>query len=190
VSAPDYAAPLVGWRGWFVLLVEEELRLCSPVYPTVWLPRRATSAVCRAREGPAGLPAPGEHPAPEESCRCGIYASDSPVTAASFISGPSLSGRGPGRSGSEPRVQGPVFGRVSLWGRIVECDRGWRAARAYPALLCVPTLPGGAHPLGLQADRPSLPPEAVARALGAYGVPVELIACETLRQAAEALEDR
>lgn len=182
MAAPDYVAPIVGWRGWLVVSVEEGLRLCSPLYPTIWPPRRATLATCRAREGWAPA-APAEHPAPEESCRCGIYASESPATAASFISGPSLSGR-------EPRDQQPVLGRVSLWGRVVECERGWRAARAYPALLYVPALLGGAHTAGPPPERPLLPAEVITRALDAYGVPVELIACETLRQAAEMLADR
>jgi len=188
VVAPDYAGPLVGWRGWLVVSLEEAFRLCSPVYPTVWLPRRATVADCLAEQGLAGLPAPAEHPAPEERCRCGIYASDSPVAAASFIRSPRLSRRSPGLSWRQPRVQAPVFGRVSLWGRIVECDRGWRGERAYPALLYVPVLAGDAHRFVPQPDTPSLPPEAVAAALAAYGVPVELLSCETLEQAASELE--
>ena len=31
----------------------------------------------------------------------------------------------------------PVMGRVSLWGRVVEHSRGWRAQYAYPYSLCV-----------------------------------------------------
>jgi hypothetical protein len=183
VVAPDYAAPLVGWRGWLALSVEDELRLCSPIYSTVWLPREATSAVCQLRERPLGLPVLRNHAAPDEGCRCGLYASASPQTAASFISAPFLSGR-------DPDLRQRVFGRVSLWGRVVVYERGWRAELAYPALLYVPILTGGIdrhHPTG---EAPSLPAEKVTEALLAYGVPVEVVAGETLREVAVQLEGR
>jgi hypothetical protein len=181
VGAPDYAAPFVGWRGWLLRWVVGELRLCSPMYETVWEPARETSAVCRAQERWASDSSPAEHAAPAESCRCGIYACTSPVTAASFVSGPTFSGRGPSAERS-------VFGRVSLWGTLVECERGWRAAYAYPALLYVPDLPPRAFERP-DPDRPSVSAAAAADALGAYRVPVELIAGETVREIAEALEE-
>jgi hypothetical protein len=54
-----------------------------------------------------------------------------------------------------------VIGTVSLWGDVLECERGWRAALAYPSRLFVP--------LGF--------PGAAERAVGLedYGVPVELL---------------
>jgi hypothetical protein len=64
---------------------------------------------------------------------------------------------------SQPRR---VIGRVALWGSIVEGDSGWRASCAYPAHLYVP--PG-------RLDRPSVDAGAIARALGSYGVPVEVL---------------
>jgi hypothetical protein len=54
-----------------------------------------------------------------------------------------------------------VIGTVSLWGDVVECERGWRAAFAYPSRLFVPLgFPGAAE-------------QAVG--LADYGVPVELV---------------
>jgi hypothetical protein len=53
-----------------------------------------------------------------------------------------------------------VFGRVLLAGAIVEGARGFRASAAYPLEVVVPTVVENA--------------EAVAEALAAYGVPVEL----------------
>ncbi len=54
-----------------------------------------------------------------------------------------------------------VFGRVSLWGRVVEHDLGWRASHAFPERLFV--IPG-------RVDARTV--EAAIRGLGRYGVPV------------------
>ena len=65
-----------------------------------------------------------------------------------------------------------VIGTVSLWGDVLECERGWRAAFAYPGRLFVPLgFPGAAeHAVGLED----------------YGVPVELLDTQSL---ADALDD-
>jgi hypothetical protein len=73
-GAPDYAAPTVGWRGWLVAEVEGALRLCSPRFWTVWLPRAELVALCRLGERsywPLRQLVPA-HAAPDEGCRCGI----------------------------------------------------------------------------------------------------------------------
>jgi len=67
---------------------------------------------------------------------------------------------------------------VLLWGTVVECKLGWRASHAYPERIYVRS--------GAQ-DSPLLEGEKLAWALTAYGVPVELVACETLSDLAEAL---
>jgi hypothetical protein len=182
VVAPDYAAPLVGWRGWLAVLVEDELRLRSPIYSTVWLPGEATSALCQLRERPLGLRVPRGHAAPDEGCRCGLYASGSPQTVASFVSAPTFSDQ-------DLDLRQRVFGRVSLWGRVVVCERGWRAELAYPASLYVPILTGGTGRHRPKGEVP-LPAEMVAQALLVYGVPIELVAGETLREVAVQLERR
>jgi hypothetical protein len=76
-----------------------------------------------------------------------------------------------------------VLGRVSLWGKVVECKRGWRGERAYPASIYVPRL--SAEGRLLLARSPG--PEAVALALGSYGVPVESVACESVAELARVL---
>ena len=54
-----------------------------------------------------------------------------------------------------------MIGTVSLWGDVVECERGWRAAFAYPSRIFVPLgVPGAAEQ---------------AEGLTDYGVPVELV---------------
>jgi hypothetical protein len=86
-------------------------------------------------------------------------------------------------------VEQPVFGQVSLWGRVVECEQGWRGQHGYPAALYVPALTVR-RDRDPEQERPPLPAEAIADALTAYGVPVELIASETLRHAAQQLEQQ
>jgi hypothetical protein len=113
-------------------------------------------------------------------CRCGIYASQSAQFAVSYAAAPNLARH-------VYPVEQPVFGQVSLWGRVVECEQGWRGQHAYPAAVYVPTLAAlrDRHP---RQESPSHPAEAIADALAVYGIPIELIASETLRQAAEQLD--
>ncbi len=69
-----------------------------------------------------------------------------------------------------------VIGTVSLWGRVVECTRGWRASHAYPKAIYVPATHG---PYWLRAERA----EEVALALTDYGIPVELLDADSRRPA-------
>jgi hypothetical protein len=174
MTAPDYAGPIVGWRGWFVVESEGALRLCSIVHHTLWPPRQELVASCRAREHRSKSDLAAKHSAPEAVCRCGIYACESAAVATPFLSG----SRTPAR-----QTLGFVLGRVSLWGKVVECRRGWRGERAYPASIYVP-LPSAEGRL-LFARSPGA--ETVALALRSYGVPVESVACESVTELAHAL---
>ena len=134
-----------------------------------------------------GLPVPcwqHDAPAPAEGCLCGIYAAPTAAQAAASVTEP-------------PRPREPivhhVIGRVSLWGTVVECERGWRAERAYPASLAVPAPPPPRRHILLPARRRpsrSRPAAEIASALCEYGVPIELVACETLGDLAAMLEAR
>jgi hypothetical protein len=62
----------------------------------------------------------GRHAAPDIRCHCGIYA------------GMSLDAFERPRPAWPPA---PVVGTVALWGTVIEHERGWRAAVAYPARL-------------------------------------------------------
>lgn len=87
--------------------------------------------------------------------------------------------------GSLRAAIGAVIGQVSLWGSVVECERGWRASHAYPACLYVPLGQHGRLSVlsGRAADA-----ERLALSLRAYRVPVELVACASVRELARALE--
>jgi hypothetical protein len=125
------------------------------------------------------------HAAPDEGCRCGIYAAATAAQAAASVTDP-----------ARPRddIVHHVIGRVSLWGTVVECEHGWRAERVYLASLVVPApMPQAPkrHILRRRRQRSrSRPAAEIARALREYGVPVELVACETLGELAAALEAR
>jgi hypothetical protein len=65
-----------------------------------------------------------------------------------------------------PRVHYHVFGRVFLWGDVVEADRGWRASEAYPAELWLPEM-------DYHIDR-SVGLTKAAAGLYDYGVPLHV----------------
>jgi len=156
-AAPDYMEPIVGWRTWLVLLEGGDFRLRSVVYDALWPPGRELVASClrhrlpwRRRSG---------HVPPARRCRCGIYAAKEPEDAASYLEG---------RSWADALSDQRVIGTVSLWGRVVECERGWRASHAYPKMIYVPPARSRSW---LRAERP----QEVALALTDYGVPVDLL---------------
>jgi hypothetical protein len=148
-EAPDYAEPLEGWRVWRVVERNGRFRLGSVIKPTVWPAGRPLAAECLHSRGwwPWRRQS---HDAPEEKCACGIYA----TTLA--------------RIGDYARDLLPhdavarVVGRVSLWGTVVECERGYRASRGYPLELWVPQDDGRG---GLRQDE-------LVELLADYGVPV------------------
>ena len=174
MAAPDYAEPIVGWRGWFLVEAEDALRLCSIVYHTLWQPRQELVASCCSGRHRLTPELPAKHSAPAADCRCGIYACESAATATPFLN----RSRTPAR-----QTLGLVLGRVSLWGKVVECQRGWRGERAYPASIYVPRLSAEGRLLLARNSGP----ETVALALRSYGVPVESVACESVTELARVL---
>jgi hypothetical protein len=154
-AAPDYVEPIDAWRAWSVVDVPGGPLLRSIFFPDVWEPRRALLAACHHRRLVPFRRA-ASHDAPAVRCDCGIYGAD-PETAAEYLNVPV--------SGEIARV----FGLVSLWGSVLECARGWRATRAYPAVVCVPT--------SGRRSRCRWSPSELARLLGRYGVRVEVLDC-------------
>lgn len=109
--------PIAGWRAWNLSEGATGPRLL-PAGAGVdsWQPREAAEARC----GAPGilLVGIGRHTAPDIRCRCGIYASRSLDVS------------------ERPRPAwppAPVVGTVSLWGTVVEHERGWRGRFAYPS---------------------------------------------------------
>ena len=121
--APTSLEPILGWRIWHVDPRPGGPRLRSWAHSVPWPAGRRMEAVCRS---PLSLVLPSRsHPAPRKGHRCGIYAVREREPAETMLheigeAGP-LAGRLPA-----------ALGRVSLWGRVIENDGGWRAQFAYP----------------------------------------------------------
>ncbi len=120
-AVPDYIQPVVGWRTW---VWDERHGLVSPLGWTRWMPGETQRASCspttwmRAQRI-LGRPHVPAHNPPGSTCECGIYACSTPPSSTDLF------------------LKGHVFvvGLVSLWGRIVEHEHGWRGEFAYPRVL-------------------------------------------------------
>lgn len=152
-TAPDYSEPLSAWRLWEVENLDSDPRLRSLYRDSFWPVGAPLEARCEAQR--LRLSRRPRHAAPTETCTCGIYGAPFELIRRKLAVDRSL-----------PPGCLFVIGTVSLWGDVLECERGWRAAYAYPGRLFVPLgFPGAAH-------------QAVG--LEDYGVPVELLDTETL----------
>ena len=160
-SAPGYIEPVVGWRTWLVVQQAGCFRLRSVVYDALWPPRKELFARCLGRSPVLLFPwrRRSEHDPPAPYCGCGIYATREPEDAARYLDV---------RSSAEAPSVLRVIGTVSLWGQVVECTDGWRAAYAYPKTIHVPTLRDARRAQTEQAQE-------IALALTDYGVPVDLL---------------
>jgi hypothetical protein len=111
--------PIAGWRVWNLSEDGAGPRL-MPAGSGVdsWQPRTASEARCGVSS--ILLAGIGKHSAPDIRCRCGIYASRS----LDVFERPRPAWPPP-----------PVVGTVSLWGTVIEHERGWRGRFAYPSRL-------------------------------------------------------
>jgi hypothetical protein len=117
--APLSLEEVQGWRAWSVVERDGDVFLSSLTRAEAWEPGAPFVATCARKR----------HDAPNGRCSCGIYAAEDPNELA--------------RLG---RIAGAAIGQVSLWGRLVEHSRGYRAAAAYPTrirLVCVVCLSEG-----------------------------------------------
>jgi hypothetical protein len=111
---------ITAWRCWFVLPEEYLLR---PIYKRglAWKPRETLEAVC-----------PDElHEVPADRCKCGVWAASGPayLHEVKWTSSPP--------KGVDPLPGVLVVGQISMWGRLIEHERGWRSSHAYPKHLYV-----------------------------------------------------
>lgn len=156
-AAPDLAAPIEVWRVWRVVSVGGGHQLGSVIKQALWPPGEPLVADClRSRSLPSWLrrrPRSG-HDAPDAECECGIYGAALDRVGQYVLEALTV------------RPVACVIGRVSLWGTVIECERGFRASRAYPSRIYVPADVGGRRDGGQ---------ERVAGDLACYGVPIELL---------------
>lgn len=111
--------PVLGWRVW---RLTPDFQLASLTSPCIWPPARPMRAICSGggwsdEGGPCG------RSVPVWLCACGLYAKKDalPVWDELFL------------------PANYVIGQVSLWGRIIEHERGWRAEYGYPYDLLIRT---------------------------------------------------
>jgi hypothetical protein len=128
--------PAVGWKVWRV----HEGRLLSVLYGDPWPVDEPVRATCRRHVHVA-------HEAPAIGCECGIHAGRELHAWDHYLA-----------VGAEERV----FGRVLLWGAVLEGASAWRGQLARPVEIFVPPAVEGAA--------------EVAGGLRAYGVPVRVLA--------------
>lgn len=164
---PDYAEPVEAWRVWRVSTRAGRVVLQSLFAGTVWEPAVPLVASCTGGHRSLWAPwrkKPNDHPAPELDCTCGIYGVQSVAAARSYLETPPLLCR-----------DDRVIGRVALWGDVVEGPAGWRASHAYPTELFVPS-----PAAGRSGARRRAYVDEIMLALGAYDVPVDLVAPSAL----------
>jgi hypothetical protein len=152
---PDFAAAIEAWRVWRVVDRKDGgYCLASMVKTALWTPGEPLIARCLRGSALAGWlrhKRSGGHEAPMPRCECGVYAAWLPMLS-EYLRLPPPS----------PTVA-VVVGQVSLWGTVIECERGFRASFAYPLRLYLPRGSAG-------GDRPR---ERLLSELRTYRVPVE-----------------
>jgi hypothetical protein len=105
------AGPIIAYRAWAVS--GNYLTGIGSGHGQLWHPGQPLKAVCLA-SGPSHA-----NPPPLSKCSCGIYA---------------LKRTEIGMEDSQ------VFGKVALWGTVIEHEGGYRAEYAYPFAFIVPTV--------------------------------------------------
>lgn len=153
-AVPDAIEPIVAWRFWRVGSGDRLLRSLTGRHQR-WEPGRALEARCRFDDVDrsewryqvvSGF-SPDPHPAPAEGCTCGLYAARS----LEHLRAQPLFG-----------LSRTVVGQVSLWGKVIPGQHGFRAQFAYPTRLSVSEAALGRDPCLLEA-------------LAAYHVPVDVV---------------
>ncbi len=120
-----YILPVVGFRVW----VLRESKLSSYAVDNFWIPKKANVAQCAGYEhikfwgshniqsGPKLIPHASQV-APLAECGCGFYALRTLPYLMEWL-----------EHREEPNI---VVGEVYMWGKIVDCQYGYRARYAYP----------------------------------------------------------
>jgi hypothetical protein len=102
--SPDYVGTLTAWRGWSVCAGQLEALGCD--YD--WVPKTANRARCQHEN----------HTAPQMECGCGFWSFKTLELLTEAL------------KGYVDTVT--VIGTVEIWGRVIECENGFRSEYAYP----------------------------------------------------------
>lgn len=143
---PDFMEVITAWRGWRIEWTDDGLRLKALGQDTIWQPKKQVEAICAKSDSPfmaafslsRTIQITPKHPAPQMTCQCGVWAFKEIDSLVAAI----------GTDYSDVRV----LGQVSLWGRVIETENGYRAEKAYPSELWL--LDNSLEELGLIYDVP------------------------------------
>lgn len=102
--SPDYMHTITAWRGWD----SDGCVLQSLGNKEEWRPRMSIPADCAC----------STHPAPDLHCRCGYWSFKRPELMKKAL--------------HNYIEDVAVVGSVEIWGRVIECENGWRSEFAYP----------------------------------------------------------
>ena len=164
-GAPDLLGPLRAWRVWSVEDTPDGWRLSSIHHRQIWEPETETEAWCYRSSGLAlaNRVTHDRHLAPVAGCQCGIYGADDVSAAGEYLVRQHASYES---MYVAARYRHRVVGQIELWGRTLECARGYRATYGYPTRLWIPTQ---------RPDGRSVDVAGIALDLVDYGVPVSLV---------------
>lgn len=127
-TLPDLIEPVVGWRTWRIWRPLSASYACptfsSVILDTPWTPRREITA---EHSFDLGAKCRGLL---ESACSCGIYAFRDPAEAFGYSIGV--------RDRLPCMAAEVAVGTVGLWGRVIECERGFKAQFAYPRHIYLP----------------------------------------------------
>jgi hypothetical protein len=105
--SPDYTTTLTGYRGWAV----KNEKLCALGMDKIWKPLKAEQAKCSSGTNKG-------HRAPSRDCSCGYWSFKDMATLTAAL--------------ASYTSNVAVVGAVEIWGRMIECENGWRSEFAYP----------------------------------------------------------
>jgi hypothetical protein len=126
LRVPDVVQVITAYRAWRTGRVGGQVRLFALGVNVVWEPRQQAEAECKLFGPLAKLafssnePRRRNHEAPHFHCQCGIWGFKSLENLLSAL---------------VPNYKPSVIGKVSLWGRVIETENGFRAQYAYPEQL-------------------------------------------------------
>jgi hypothetical protein len=126
LGVPDVVQVITAYRAWRTGRVGGQVRLFALGVNVVWEPRQQAEAECKLfgplskRAFSSHEPRRRDHEAPHFHCQCGIWGFKSLENLLSALG---------------PSYKPSVIGKVSLWGRVIETENGFRAQYAYPEQL-------------------------------------------------------
>ena len=131
---PERIEPITAWRAWKAFN-DNGWKLKAIGSTGTWEPKKAMEAVCNKNKQ--------DHPAPGYGCECGIWSFNTLEDLVPVLAGYS---------------EIKIIGQVAIWGRVIECEKGFRSSHAYPTELWILSEEKSLEQLGYT-----------------YGVPVRII---------------